>query len=66
MSEQPEKKGTRLEHAIAQAREDIKVIDIKCTGLQREAEKLRAEQVEIAEMLSKLEGVAPVEEPAPL
>lgn len=57
MSEEPEVKGTKLEHAIAQAKKDIEAIDQKVEGLQEKAKALRAEQVEIAEMLLKLESV---------
>lgn len=48
--------GTRLEHAIAQAKADIESINVKCGDLKKQAQTLRREQVEIEEILLKLEA----------
>lgn len=63
MAEPVEKVGTKLEHAVAQTKADIEMIDVKCAGLQKTAEALRAEQVELKELLSQLEGSSVPQEP---
>lgn len=57
MSEElePVPPGTKLEHAIAQAKADIESINVKCGDLKKQAEALRKEQVEIEELLLRLE-----------
>lgn len=56
MTEEIEPTGTLLEHRIAQTKADIKEIDFKVTSLSEEAKSLRAQQVELTEVLAKLEG----------
>lgn len=55
MSEEPQPKGTKLQHAIAQAKANIEAIDVKCTKLKKQAEALRVDQKELQEMLTQLE-----------
>ena len=56
MTEEMETTGTLLEHRIAQTRADIQAIDERVLALSDEAKVLRARQVELVEVLAKLEG----------
>jgi len=50
-----EKVGTLLQHRIAQAKADIDAIDEKVASFEKQAKALHAHQVELREVLAKLE-----------